>query len=162
MSNKAFKSVNNSFINNFLDPSELQKAFAKFEHSGTGFVKYSNLANLFESLGLDAPKEEVDQLVSEFAQQHEGKLIEFPEFCKILENLKEEPDILVEVDLPEHWKSDLRDVFSVFDNGRKGCIEKQDFIFATKCLKMEFNDEELLEIFEFEGQCHLLFTFTFK
>ncbi len=155
LSNKAFKSVNNSFIYNFLDPSELRKAFAKFEHSGTGFVKYSNLVNLFESLGLDPPKEEVDQLVSEFAQQHEGRLIEFPEFCNILENLKEEEDIVVEVDLPEHWSSDLRDVFSVFDNESKGCIDKQDFTLASKCLKLEFNDEELLEIFEFEGHCHV-------
>ena len=43
----------------FLDYSDRVKVFNKFEQPGTGLVKYSNLYNLFELLGLDPPKYEV-------------------------------------------------------------------------------------------------------
>ena len=115
-------------------------------------MKYSNLSNLFECLGLDPPKEEIDLLISLYAQQHEGTLVEYSEFCDILENLKKEDDKPVEVDLPQHWMNDLQDVFSVFDNEEKGFIDREELILALKCLKMTVTDEELLEMTDYDGR----------
>jgi Ca2+-binding EF-hand superfamily protein len=53
-------------------------------------------------------------------------LIEFPDFCNIIDNLKKEEDRLpTDVDLPQHWMDDLKDVFSVFDTENRGFIDKQ-------------------------------------
>ena len=63
--------INHSFSHPkyVLDNEARKKSFGLYEHAGTGFLKYSNLFNAFEQLGLDPPKEEVDELVSTYATQ---------------------------------------------------------------------------------------------
>jgi Ca2+-binding EF-hand superfamily protein len=44
------------------DYLDRKKAFSRFEQPGTGYIKLSNIFNVFECLGIDAPKEEVEQV----------------------------------------------------------------------------------------------------
>ena len=52
-----------------LEPGSRRKVFDKFEHEKTGFLKYSNIFLAIEKLGLNPPKEEVDQLVATYVLQ---------------------------------------------------------------------------------------------
>ena len=52
-----------------LEPGSRKKVFDKLEHEHTGFLKYSNLFHALEKLGLNPPKEEVDQLVETYVHQ---------------------------------------------------------------------------------------------
>ena len=93
----------------------------------------------------------MDELVEKFAVQYEGKLLEFLDFCNVLDNLKKDAERHAEVDLPQHWMDDLKEVFAVFDPENLGFIDKSELPLAMRCLRLKVTEEELSQLIPIDG-----------
>ena len=113
-----------------------KEVFDLFDIDGNGSLTPMNIRNAMQTLGYNAKRQIIFQIVSDLDSDESGG-VDFDEFVKMM---TEKP---CEKDTDE----DIQDVFFTYDAEKKGYITKEDMLRTAKELKEELTEEEADIIF---------------
>ncbi len=114
---------------------EIKEAFDIFDADQSGSISVEELLNAMKSLGFDTKNPAIYKMIADFDESGDGQ-ISFDEFL----------DMMTARISDRNTRDDLRRVFNLFDDGRKGEISVEDLKRVARELGEEISEEELKEI----------------
>ena len=114
---------------------EIKEAFDIFDSEGKGTIAVADLLKSMQELNFDTKNPAIFRMISDFDENGNGE-IEFEEFL----------DMMTSRISDKNPKEDLKRVFNLFDDERKGFISVDNLKRVAKELGEQITDEELAEI----------------
>ena len=114
---------------------EIKEAFDIFDADQSGTISVAELLNAMKSLGFDTKNPAIFKMIADFDEDGNG-VITFDEFL----------DMMTARISDRNTRDDLRRVFNLFDDDRKGSISVDDLRRVARELGEEISEEELKEI----------------
>ena len=116
---------------------EIKEAFDIFDVDNSGSISAQELLNAMKSLNFDTKNPAIFQMIADFDTDENGQ-IEFDEFL----------DMMTARISDRNTRDDLKRVFNLFDEERKGHISVDNLRRVARELGEEISEEELKEIIQ--------------
>lgn len=117
---------------------EVREAFNLFDVNGSGTIDPRELKEAMKSLGYDAKNQVIADMIADLDKNGRGE-IDFDAFLDIFN---------LQMGGSGDSKEDIKKIFNLFDDEKKGCISLQNLKRVARDLGENMSDAELLEMIE--------------